>query len=171
MKSDSSNCHWHFFESPLAKQCSIGSTTRQLPVFKMTWFYRHFVSTDLSLLLVPLISGIKTRPQTVKMSKSQLPPPVTVGDRDSPASRRLFHPQGKVILSCCYFLFFFNLFFILVMNKFCQSLLESVFKVGHGRGSGVLSVHGCTCVAGVHAQASERCARRSQLQCSCFERS
>lgn len=112
---------------------------------------------------------IKHWAQTVKMSlhNVKLRLLVTVGDRDSLASGRLSHPDGKVICSHLFFLKNFHL----VIQKFFRSLLESRFKVGHGRGSRVLLVHGCTCVLVCASRWGDGWARRSQWQRPCSERS
>lgn len=65
---------------------------------------------------------------------------------------------------------FFSLFF-LVTNKVANPFYESVFKVAHRkRIQSALSTWQHLC-AGVMSRIRGRSARRSQLQCSCFERS
>lgn len=123
-----------------------------------------------------LSTNCKNEAESACTSSASLPGHCGRTRTTSPLSGRLpLILRGKSSSAADFWSFFFLFFFFSPLFwswiKFCWSPWESVFKVGHRRGCRVLSVHGCTCVLLLTSRSADRWARRSQLQCSCSERS
>lgn len=172
------NWHWHSFFLWWLN----GSTTPQLPVFKMTpqklcklWSVSPL---DLAHLwdIKTLSTNCKNEAESLCTSSASLPGHCGWWGRLRHSPDDFLSSSGESHLQLLIFdlFFFFSSFFSPLFwswIKFCRSPWESVFKVGHRRGCRVLSVHGCTCVLLLTSRSADRWARRSQLQCSCSERS